>query len=133
MSQHVDVMPGHGRLEFLNPSGVSLKTSVPDLLPFLDLPHPDLEPCDPGGEDGPRGLFLELLDAPESLNLFVIYWYAPPAWWDYMEHAERLNLRIFEEFERAGIEFAFPTQTLYLAGDPKRKLAVEMLGADLKG
>jgi MscS family membrane protein len=64
----------------------------------------------------------------ESLNLFLIYWYAPPAWWDYMDHAHRLNLRIFEEFEKAGIEFAFPTQTLYLAGDPKRELAVRMLG-----
>ena len=64
----------------------------------------------------------------DSLGLFVIYWYAPPAYWDYMEHAQRLNLRIFEEFEKAGIEFAFPTRTLYLAGDPKRKLAMEMLG-----
>jgi len=83
------------------------------------------------GNDYPPRVFFNDYN-PESLNLFVIYWYAPPAYWDYMEHAERLNLRIFEEFDRAGIEFAFPTQTLYLAGDPKRKLAVEMLGADLK-
>ena len=27
-------------------------------------------------------------------------------------------------YEKAGIEFAFPTQTLYLAGDPSRKLNV---------
>jgi MscS family membrane protein len=57
-----------------------------------------------------------------SLNLMVIYWYFPPAYWDYIEHAERLNLRLFEEFAKAGIEFAFPTQTLYLAGDPNRPL-----------
>jgi MscS family membrane protein len=49
-----------------------------------------------------------------------------------MEHAERLNLRILEEFEKAGIEFAFPTQTLFLAGDPKRRLAVEMLNKGLE-
>ena len=55
------------------------------------------------------------------------YWYAPPAYWDYLEHAQRLNLRIFEEFERAGIEFAFPTRTLYLAGDQRRELVVKML------
>jgi len=70
---------------------------------------------------------------PDSLNLFLIYWYAPPAWWDYMDHAQRLNLRIFEEFEKAGIEFAFPTQTLYLAGDAKRRLAIEMLNKGLEG
>jgi MscS family membrane protein len=67
----------------------------------------------------------------DSLNIFLIYWYAPPAWWDYMDHAQKLNFRIFEEFEKAGIEFAFPTRTLYLAGDPKRELALRMLGGDL--
>jgi len=67
----------------------------------------------------------------DSLNILVLYWYAPPAYWDFMEHAERLNLRIFEEFEKAGIEFAFPTQTLYVAGDPKRRLVLNMLSRDL--
>ncbi len=87
------------------------------------------EPIHPtvNGDDMPPRVYFNDYNA-ESLNLFVIYWYAPPAWWDYMEHAQRLNLRIFEEFERAGIEFAFPTQTLYLAGDPKRELALRMLG-----
>lgn len=68
----------------------------------------------------------------ESLNIFVIYWFAPPAYWDYMAHAQRINFRLFEEFEKAGIEFAFPTQTLYLAGDPKRQLAVKMLSDGLE-
>ncbi|MBN2217464.1 MAG: mechanosensitive ion channel family protein, partial [Pirellulales bacterium] len=82
------------------------------------------EPIHPtiNGDEFPPRVFFNEFNA-DSLNLFVIYWYAPPVWWDYLEHAERLNLRIFEEFERAGIEFAFPTQTLYLAGDPRRKLA----------
>ncbi|HYW80275.1 MAG TPA: mechanosensitive ion channel family protein [Thermoguttaceae bacterium] len=82
-----------------------------------------------GSESPPRVYFNDF--NAESLNIFVIYWYAPPAWWDYMDHAQRLNLRIFEEFEKAGIEFAFPTQTVYLAGDPRRELAVKMLGQDL--
>lgn len=86
------------------------------------------EPIHPvinGDEMFPRVYFNEY--NPDSLNIFVIYWYAPPAWWDYMEHAQRLNLRIFEEFDSAGIEFAFPTQTLFLARDAKRQLAVEIL------
>jgi len=86
------------------------------------------EPIHPtiNGDEFPPRVFFNDYNA-DSLNLFLIYWYAPPAWWDYMEHAHRLNLRIFEEFAKAGIEFAFPTQTLYLAGDPKRELAVKML------
>ncbi|MDZ7616645.1 MAG: mechanosensitive ion channel family protein, partial [Patescibacteria group bacterium] len=68
---------------------------------------------------------------PDSLNILVLYWYAPPNFWDYMEHAQRLNLRIFAEFEKAGIEFAFPTQTLNLAGDAKRQLAISMLSENM--
>ena len=83
-----------------------------------------------GNDYPPRVFFNDMLVA--SLNITVLYWFAPPAYWDYMEHAQRLNLRIFEEFERAQIEFAFPTQTLYLAGDERRRLAVEMLGRDLE-
>jgi len=80
-----------------------------------------------GGDDFPPRVFFNDYNA-DSLNIFLIYWFAPPEWWPYMEHAQRLNLRIFEEFEKAGIEFAFPTQTLFLAGDPNRQLAVKTLG-----
>ncbi len=76
------------------------------------------EPIHPvinGAEYPPRVYFNDY--NAESLNVLVLYWYAPPAYWDYLEHAQKLNLRIFEEFEKAGIEFAFPTQTLYVKKD----------------
>jgi MscS family membrane protein len=63
-----------------------------------------------------------------SLNIIVIYWYFPPLYWDYLAHSQLVNMRLLEAFNAAGIEFAFPTQTLYLAGDEKRELAVRMLG-----
>jgi potassium efflux system protein len=64
----------------------------------------------------------------ESLNIEVVYWYAPPDWWAYMQHTEQVNIRIMEEFGRLGVEFAFPSRTLYLAGDAKREVAVRLLG-----
>lgn len=70
----------------------------------------------------PRVYFNEFNDA--SLNLFVIYWYHPPAYWDYMAFNDRFNRTIFRRFNEEGIDFAFPTQTLYLAGDPNRPLNV---------
>jgi potassium-dependent mechanosensitive channel len=73
----------------------------------------------------PRVVFNEY--NADSLNILVVYWYAPPNFWDYLLHSERVNLRILEEFERLGVEFAFPTQTLYLARDQRRPLAVELL------
>jgi MscS family membrane protein len=39
-----------------------------------------------------------------------------------MAFSERVNMEILKRFNEASIEFAFPTQTLYLAGDPNRPL-----------
>ena len=36
----------------------------------------------------------------------------------YMEFQQRINFRIHEEFGRRGIEFAYPTQTLFLQKTP---------------
>jgi small-conductance mechanosensitive channel len=50
----------------------------------------------------------------ESLNIQVVYWYAPTDNWAYMEHSERINFRIMEEFARLGVEFAFPSRMVYV-------------------
>jgi MscS family membrane protein len=38
-------------------------------------------------------------------------------------------MQIIERFNAEGIDFAFPTQTLHLAGDDKRSLTVGMKGS----
>jgi small-conductance mechanosensitive channel len=58
--------------------------------------------------------------AADRLNIQVTYWYAPVDYWEYMDHAERVNLRIFEEFERMGVSFACPAPTVYLAHESAR-------------
>jgi MscS family membrane protein len=74
-------------------------------------------------EDLPPRVFFNELNA-DSLNIMVIYWYHPPKFWDYMAFTERFNKEVFRQFNEEGIDFAFPTQTLYLAGDPSRPLNV---------
>jgi len=74
----------------------------------------------------------------DSLNISVSYWYFFDAekghdWWHYQNHAETFNKRLFAAFGEAGIEFAFPTQTLYLAGDPNRQLTVQTTTAPANG
>lgn len=59
-----------------------------------------------------------------SLNILVIYWFAPPDYWAFMEFDQMFNLTVLKRFNEEGIEFAFPTQTLYLAGDENRPLRV---------
>ena len=39
-------------------------------------------------------------------------------------------MELLRRFNAAGIEFAFPTQTLYLAGDPARPLKLGAGGAE---
>jgi MscS family membrane protein len=60
----------------------------------------------------------------DSLNILVYYWYHPPDYWDYMSFSERFNKEVFRRFNEEGIDFAFPTQTLFLAGDASRPLTI---------
>jgi MscS family membrane protein len=53
----------------------------------------------------------------DSLNFLVLYWYHPPDFWAYMEFTEKVNNEILERFNKAGIEFAFPTQTIHLKNE----------------
>ena len=41
-----------------------------------------------------------------------------------MGFSEELNIKILQEFNKAGIEFAFPSQTMYLAGDQNRPVVI---------
>ena len=60
----------------------------------------------------------------DSLNIIVYYWYHPPDYWDYMAFSEGFNKEVFRRFSEEGIDFAFPTQTVYLAGDSSRPLTI---------
>ena len=62
-----------------------------------------------------------------SLNILVLAWYHPPEYWDFQEWVQRTCLEITRRFTAAGIDFAFPTRTLHLAGDAKRQLTVNLL------
>ncbi len=73
----------------------------------------------------PRVYFNEFKDY--SLDIIVIYWYHPADYWDYMKFSEWVNMEILKQFNKAEIEFAFPTQTMYLANDDNRQLGVEII------
>lgn len=49
-----------------------------------------------------------------SLNFEVVYYIASPDYSDYMNTQQSINLGIKEAFEKEGIEFAYPTQTLFI-------------------
>jgi len=49
-----------------------------------------------------------------SLNFEAVFYVLSPDYNTYMDIRQAINLRLFEEFERRGIEFAYPTQTLFV-------------------
>jgi small-conductance mechanosensitive channel len=52
-----------------------------------------------------------------SLDFEVVYYVLSGDYNLYMDIQERINLAIMEEFEGRGIEFAYPTQTVFLGGE----------------
>lgn len=75
-----------------------------------EVPEINTEP-----EKEPRVYFSEFNDW--SLNIYMSYWVKPPDYWLYHEVNERINLEIMKRFKAEKIEFAFPSQTVYLKKD----------------
>jgi MscS family membrane protein len=65
-----------------------------------------------------------------SLNITVVVWYHPPEWWDFQAWLQKTCLEILQQFDLAGIDFAFPSQTLYLANEDKRQLKLQLIKGD---
>ncbi len=55
--------------------------------------------------------------ADSSLNVLVVHQWAGTDQKEYLAGLQSLNLAIKERFDREGIRFAFPSQTLYIRGD----------------
>lgn len=50
-----------------------------------------------------------------SLNFEFVYYVLSGDYNKYMDTQQAINLKIYEEFEKRGIEFAYPTQTLFVS------------------
>ncbi len=77
---------------------------------LAEVPQLNVDPATP-----PRVYFNEFNDW--SLNIYMSYWVRPADYWLYQQVNERVNLEMMRRFEAEGIEFAFPTQTLYVKKD----------------
>jgi small-conductance mechanosensitive channel len=48
-----------------------------------------------------------------SLNFETVYWVEDSDFAVYMDIQQAINFAIFEQFQKEGIAFAYPTQTIY--------------------
>jgi len=51
---------------------------------------------------------------PYSLNFEIVYWVESPDYNLYMNIQQKTNLEIFQRFDDENIEFAYPSQSLYI-------------------
>ncbi len=51
-----------------------------------------------------------------SLNIEAVYYVMSPDYPVYMDTQQAINLELLQKFGEAGLEFAFPTQTIYVSG-----------------
>lgn len=54
-----------------------------------------------------------------SLNFEFVYFILGSDYVKYMDTQQNINLKIYDEFEQRGIEFAYPTQTLFVNKEEK--------------
>lgn len=58
-----------------------------------------------------------------ALNIQVIHWWNSTDWNGYVKDFQKLNLELKRRFDEEQINFAFPTQTIYLKQDSEWRLA----------
>jgi small-conductance mechanosensitive channel len=52
--------------------------------------------------------------ADSSLDFELVYWVLSSEFNDYANRAQKINVAIFRKFAEMGVEFAYPTRTLYM-------------------
>ncbi|HLP77341.1 MAG TPA: mechanosensitive ion channel family protein, partial [Candidatus Paceibacterota bacterium] len=61
--------------------------------------------------------------ADSSLNIIVVHWWGNTDHRAYLAGMQEMNLAIKERFDAEGINFAFPSQTLYVKQDSRWELS----------
>jgi len=54
-----------------------------------------------------------------SLNFEFVYYVIGADYVKYMDTQQKINLEVYQEFEKRGLEFAYPTQTLFVNKEEK--------------
>jgi small-conductance mechanosensitive channel len=63
-----------------------------------------------------------------ALKFEVVYYVLNPDYNRYMDIQQSINLAIFESFEKEGVDFAYPTQQLYIGGKTTSSLVQTLAG-----
>lgn len=99
--------------------GLSCSTSPEQIETAIELLKKKLDDprCIRSGGNAPRVFFGNFRDS--SLEVSAVYHFASSNYAEFLGFKNELNLEILREFNRAGLEFAFPSRTVYLRQSDK--------------
>lgn len=90
--------------------GVTYQTSLPNLKKIPSIIRSIVESLESVAFD--RAHFASYDDS--SLRFEIVYYVEDPDYNVYMDRQQEINFRIYEEFQKLGVDIAYPTRTLYL-------------------
>ncbi|MGD2034195.1 MAG: mechanosensitive ion channel family protein [Bacteroidales bacterium] len=93
--------------------GITYDTKPEKIRKALEIVKEILDNHEGMNEEFPPKVYFSDLKS-DYLNIIALYWYHPPDYWQYMDFSEKVNMQLIERFNKEGIEFAFPTQTIHL-------------------
>ena len=114
--------------------GLTYDTGYKNMLEAVDILHDILDKQLCMHRDLPPRIAFDAFN-DFSLNICVTLWWhdrdekgswIAPDYWRFMEWVHKTDMEILKRFDEAGLEFAFPTNTTYLAYDEKRKLTLNI-------
>ncbi|TWU34306.1 mechanosensitive ion channel family protein [Novipirellula artificiosorum] len=96
----------------IDTSRVQVEMAVDRIRALLEN-HEGMDP-----EHPPRVFFGDI--TPSAFTIEMIYWYGPPDLWAFKAFNEKVNLAIFEAFEKNGIQFSLPFRHSYWKQDDQQ-------------
>ncbi|MFU8771860.1 MAG: mechanosensitive ion channel family protein, partial [Anaerolineales bacterium] len=66
-----------------------------------------------------------------SLDFEIVYWVDTPDYYVYMDIQQDINLELYRSFAELGVEFAYPTQTLFMENQNSQETAPDSNAAGL--
>jgi MscS family membrane protein len=98
--------------------GLTYGTSTEKISAFVEGLRSILESTEAVKKDNYEVHFVEF--GPSSLDIFTSYYLVVGGWHDEMVARSEINMRIIQLSEKLGVDFAFPSQSIYVESLPQR-------------
>jgi MscS family membrane protein len=112
-------------LKYSTTLGLTYDTTPEKMEEALDILHTLLDNHEARGEERPPRIVFDSF-GDWSLNIGITCWYCSDDYGAFKLWSSKMNLEILKRFNAAGLNFAFPTNTTYIAQESSEQITVNM-------